>query len=451
MTGKKTCGMLLAAALAFVVGGGFILLACQNMSSTGGKTWSASDKELKVLSRSPEITPSDVTPEEMAGAGLDGLAPQQKEQALRLLNNLPCDCDCRTMTVAQCRVYLPDCDSGKSQAETLIKKVKDGQAEDKIVREMMSESLGRRLRSNVTALIQSIGKDKSKRFMVAQLARLTMGIDPSGLGVSDDELGDARATARKFLGEDAGIVKYIEGVPNEMYVLHGVTYELLGDPRGALFEYFFFSHRPELQKRVLPYLNEGASDAEMLITLAEDFFAQPPLPSGYDASAGDSPSKGSADAPVLMVEYGDYECPYSRRLQSTIDKVMARFPNKVRHVYKNFPLTFHKNARSAAKAALAAGRQGKFWEMHDLIYKNSRSLSEEKYKEFAEKLGLDMDKFMKDYKSGEIARQVEQDFQEGQKIGVRSTPTVFLNGVMIRGAQSTCTFVETILDELEEK
>ncbi len=450
MTGKKSDKTMLLTALIFLIGAGVVFLSCKDISSTGEKASRSSAKELKVLSNSPDMTPSEVSVEEMKGVSFSGLSSQQQERALSLLNKLPCDCDCRTMTVAQCRVYLPDCNKGKSQAQTVINKIQSGRPADKIAREIMSGSLNKRLRSNVTPLMKSIGKDKSKRFMVRQLTRLIMGIDPSNLNASTDKIEDARAVAETFLGENAGIVNYIEGVPGERYVLHGVTYELLGHSRGALFEYFFFGNNSELQKKVLPYLNEGVSETEMLITMAEDFFAQPAPPSGYDVKAGDSPSKGPKDAPVVMVEYSDFECPYSNKVQSAIDKVMARFPDKVRHVYKNFPLSFHRNARSAAKAALAAGEQGKFWEMHELIYENSRSLSEKKYKQFAEKLGLDMDKFMKDYNSDEIDRQVEQDFREGQQVGVSSTPTVFVNGVMIKGAQSYCTFVETIMDKLEE-
>jgi protein-disulfide isomerase len=119
-------------------------------------------------------------------------------------------------------------------------------------------------------------------------------------------------------------------------------------------------------------------------------------------------------------------------LQPTLKKILETFPNDVKLVYKDFPLSFHKYAKDAAKAARAAGEQGKFWEMHDLIFENFSTLSEEKFKEFAKKLNLNMDKFLKDFKSDKYDKLIQADINLGRSIGVTGTPTLFINGKRVR-------------------
>jgi len=170
----------------------------------------------------------------------------------------------------------------------------------------------------------------------------------------------------------------------------------------------------------------------------------------YKIPVGNSPIKGNKDAPVTIVEFSDYECPYCAALQPTLREVLKAYPKKVKLVFKNFPLSFHKQARNAAKAALAAGEQGKFWEMHDIIFKNYKRLSEEKFIEFARQLGLDMEKFVSDYKSNKYDKQIQQDIKLGISVGVRGTPTLFINGKRMRG-RSFSHFKEAIEEILKEK
>ena len=152
-----------------------------------------------------------------------------------------------------------------------------------------------------------------------------------------------------------------------------------------------------------------------------------------------SPIRGNAKAPITVVEFSDFECPYCARLQPTLKQVLDAYPDKVRLVYKEFPLSFHKQAKNASKAALAAGEQGKYFEMHDLIFKDYNKLNEEKFKEYAVKLGLDMERFMKDFKSDKYNAQIQRDIALGQTVGVRGTPSLFMNGKRM-GARSFDAF-----------
>jgi protein-disulfide isomerase len=170
----------------------------------------------------------------------------------------------------------------------------------------------------------------------------------------------------------------------------------------------------------------------------------------YNIPIGNSPIKGNKGAPVTIVEFSDYECPYCAALQPTLRGVLKAYPQEVKLVFKNFPLSFHKQARNAAKAALAAGEQGKFWEMHDIIFENYDRLSEEKFIEFARRIGLDVEKFIADYKSNKYDKQIQQDIELGISVGVRGTPTLFINGKRMRG-RSFNHFKEAIERILKEK
>jgi protein-disulfide isomerase len=115
-----------------------------------------------------------------------------------------------------------------------------------------------------------------------------------------------------------------------------------------------------------------------------------------------------------------------------LEQVLEKNPNQVKLVFKNFPIRNHKFAMPAAIAALAAERQGKFWEFHDLLFKDYNRLNEQKVKEIAQKLKLDMDKFDKDRKDPQIKAMINRDVAEGNRAGVRGTPTVFVNGRLLR-------------------
>lgn len=141
-----------------------------------------------------------------------------------------------------------------------------------------------------------------------------------------------------------------------------------------------------------------------------------------------APFLGAPDAPVEMVIFDDFECPYCAKTVPLLKQVLEAYPGKVKLVFKNFPLKMHKNARAASTAALAAERQGKFWPLHDLLFENYNKLNSQKIRELAERAGLDMERFDQDQNDPVLQQVINADLQEGQKVGVRGTPTIFING-----------------------
>jgi protein-disulfide isomerase len=140
-----------------------------------------------------------------------------------------------------------------------------------------------------------------------------------------------------------------------------------------------------------------------------------------------SPSKGAPDAPITIVEWADFECPACKAASPVLDQVVAE--NKdVRLVFKNFPLDIHQNAELAARAAVAADAQGKFWEMHKLMFDSTVPLVEATLLKFAQDLGLDLEQFKASLRSEATADRVAQDRKHGEEVKLRATPTVFVNG-----------------------
>ena len=144
---------------------------------------------------------------------------------------------------------------------------------------------------------------------------------------------------------------------------------------------------------------------------------------------------GPDDAPVTLVEYGDYECPYCGMAYPVVKKAQHQLGKNLRFVFRNFPLAeAHPHARLAAQAAEAAGAQGKFWEMHDMLFEHQDALEVEDLAAYAKAIGLDTQKFERDLENGRYAARVRDDFRSGVKSGVNGTPTFFMNGARYDGS-----------------
>jgi protein-disulfide isomerase len=153
----------------------------------------------------------------------------------------------------------------------------------------------------------------------------------------------------------------------------------------------------------------------------------------YTIPDGDSPARGPAAAPITIVEFSDYQCPYCARAEPLIAEAVAAYPNQVRVVFKNYPLvSIHPQAMPAALAATAAGKQDKFWEMHEKLFANQRALAPEQIREYAKALNLDMARFDADLASDEVKTAVRKDIALAQRLGVRGTPTIFVNGRLLQ-------------------
>jgi len=144
-------------------------------------------------------------------------------------------------------------------------------------------------------------------------------------------------------------------------------------------------------------------------------------------SSKGSPMRGSPMAPVTIYEFSDFQCPHCRMAAPILKQVVDDFDGKVKLVFKQYPLPGHPKAREAAKAAIAAHKQGKFWEMHDLIFLNQDKLPVVSFVDYAKKLGLDVKRFKADMSSKEVEQKINADRAEGKKAGVDSTPTIFVN------------------------
>ena len=147
-----------------------------------------------------------------------------------------------------------------------------------------------------------------------------------------------------------------------------------------------------------------------------------------------SPFKGPENAKVTVVAFSDFQCPFCSKGKTIVDELVKAYPKDVKVVFKNLPLGFHPQAMPAAKAALAAGKQSKFWEMHDFLFDNQAKLADGLYEEAAKTLGLDLAKFKNDFADPATEAAVKKDSDLAQSVGVQGTPNFFINGVNLRGA-----------------
>jgi protein-disulfide isomerase len=157
-----------------------------------------------------------------------------------------------------------------------------------------------------------------------------------------------------------------------------------------------------------------------------------------------APTLGPADAPVTVVAFSDFQCPFCKRAAPTFRELVDDYKGKVRIAFRQHPLPMHKNAMPAAKASLAANAQGKFWEYHDLLFENQQDLSEQNLIKLAQKAGLNVAKFTKDMKSTKFDEQIQQDSDFAMKNGASGTPSFFINGVALKGAKPIAAFKEVI-------
>jgi protein-disulfide isomerase len=137
---------------------------------------------------------------------------------------------------------------------------------------------------------------------------------------------------------------------------------------------------------------------------------------------------GPADAKVTVIEFSDFECPYCSKAAETVTQLKGKYADKVRFVFRHFPLSFHPNAHVASQAVLAASEQGKFWELHDLLFQNQKALDRASLEGYAKKIGLKADVFTAALDSKKHAERVEADMKLGNEVGVNGTPTMFVNG-----------------------
>jgi hypothetical protein len=175
------------------------------------------------------------------------------------------------------------------------------------------------------------------------------------------------------------------------------------------------------------YLVRLVTDGYDRAGLADQYRARFGTKEKLDIPLADSPSRGAPMAKVTIVEFSDFQCPHCGAAHPELVRLLREFEGQVRLVYKYFPLSGHSRALPAARAAEAARAQGKFWEMHDLLFENQRELEDTDIRKYASQLGLDMERFERDWNAESTLQRIEADRQLGQRLGIEATPSFYLD------------------------
>ncbi len=209
--------------------------------------------------------------------------------------------------------------------------------------------------------------------------------------------------------------------------------------------------------KILSYvkqIREGTLDVSSLNVRPTSFSssvrlaAMPVADQPVNLVTSDDPSLGRADAPMTIVEFADFVCPYSKDASFTLRELSLQYPEKIHYIYRDFPITdLHPLAQKAAEAGECAAQQGRFWEYHDKLYQNQQDSSQERLYEFASELNLNTAQFRTCLDSGSKQDEVLQDYQDGLEAGVRGTPTFFINGTKIQGAIPKDVFEQLIASQ----
>lgn len=212
----------------------------------------------------------------------------------------------------------------------------------------------------------------------------------------------------------------------------------------------------QLRDRIMAFMKMQKKQEQvqaLIVKLSKEhkvelFFGKPNIKMNIEM--GNSPTFGSKDAKVKIVEFSDFQCPFCSRAAKTVSELKKIYGKKVEFAFKQYPLPMHPQARPASEAALCVNEQGsdKFWKFHDAAFAHQDKLDAESLKKYAKDSGVKMDQFNKCFDEKKFAKDVDADMAYGNKIGVRSTPTFFINGKPVAGAQPIEAFKEQIEDEL---
>lgn len=216
---------------------------------------------------------------------------------------------------------------------------------------------------------------------------------------------------------------------------------------------------PQIKERIIAYL--GTQKKQDLIQAhiakltknnpAEFYLKKPRM--NLNVEVGNAPTFGKEGAPVTIVEFSDFQCPFCTRAANTVTEIKKKYGNKVRVAFRHFPLPMHKEAKPASEASMCINEQSsdKFWKYHDLLFKHQDKLDPASLEKYAKDVGADTKKFAECVAAGKYKDAVAKDQEYGEKIGVKSTPTFFVNGQLIAGAVPIEQFSEIIDEEIANK
>jgi protein-disulfide isomerase len=267
----------------------------------------------------------------------------------------------------------------------------------------------------------------------AQIAQRLLAQEANKRGVSVAALLDAEVTAKVGLVTETEIEAFIQENRSQ---LKGDGAEIRDKIRASL-----------QQRKLAEQRNQYVQSLRAQGTVVDRL--QPPPVVRVQVSTDGAPIRGTADAPVTVVEFSDFHCPFCKRVQPTLTQLLEKYPGKVRLLFRHLPLdALHPQARRAAEASWCAQDQGKFWEYHDLLFANAPQASQDDLKHYAEQSDLDVRKFESCLSQNVHRDSIQQDIDEATKLGMNGTPAFFINGRPLSGAQPMEAFVKVIDEEL---
>jgi protein-disulfide isomerase len=270
----------------------------------------------------------------------------------------------------------------------------------------------------ITAALDSILREK------------TLTDEAKKSGKSVDEMIAAEAGPNGFEPSDAEITAWYKDNPTR------VTNRTLDQLRSQIADVLRSDKRRAAEQRLQDRVN-----AQRQVTVAYQ-------PYRLHFENGKAPTFGKADAAVTLVEFSDFQCPFCRAAAPALRQVENKFGDKVQIVYRQYPIpSLHPNAFKAAEASLCANEQGKFWELHDAMFEDQNKLAVSDLKQTARKLGMDGKKFDACLDSGRYVEQVQNDQRDGQRVGVKGTPAIFINGVIVDGGSVPFSVLEAKLQK----
>lgn len=295
-----------------------------------------------------------------------------------------------------------------------------------------AEEVEKGLAAQLTKLEEQIYNLKRQR-IEALINEKLLAKEAAKRGISVPALLDAEVTSKVGLVTEQEIERFYQA---NKASLKGEEDNVREQIRALL-------QKQKLAQRRQKFIDSLRSQAKVVINL------KPPAVIRTQVGTEGAPFKGPAKAPVTMVEFSDFHCPFCKRVLSTLAQLDSKYSGKIKLVFRDFPIEqLHPGAGKAHEAARCANEQGKFWAYHDKLFANAPKTSLDNLKAYAKEVGLDAAAFEKCLGSGKYQAAVQKDIEEGTRAGVTGTPTFFINGRVISGAQPLESFVRVIDDEL---
>jgi protein-disulfide isomerase len=295
------------------------------------------------------------------------------------------------------------------------------------------EEIDKAIAAQVSKLQEQIYTLRQQRLEAAIRDRL-LAQEATRRGVSVQRLMDAEVTSKVALVTEDEIERFFQA--NKGRLGPGDEIEIRDQIRARL-----QSQKISAQREA--FVQSLRNSAKVTVNL------QPPAVARVEVSTVGAPVKGPANAPVTIVEFSDFHCPFCKRVLPTLKEIEAKYGGKVKLVFRDYPLEqLHPGVRKAHEAARCAGEQGKFWAYHDVLFDKAPRASADDVKAFAREVGLDLAKFDRCIASGKQNELVQKDMDEGARLGVNGTPAFFINGELLSGAQPLESFVRVVDREL---